>query len=99
MTGAPQSDIPSPTNRNATLDVLPRAFPDIDSTSFHIRTDSVLHPFADTAYADDLFSISARHEGHQLIANTVLAFTVIFKIELLAKCRGEEPSHFENTAP
>jgi hypothetical protein len=102
-TGTPQGDTPSPMNWNAVLDVLLRALHDIDPTPYLIRTDSELHPLADTAYADDIFSISARREGLQLKADTVSAFTIIFginiaihKLRTFAKCWGDEPSHFEN---
>jgi len=57
-TGAPQGDTPSPMNGNAVLDVLLRPLHDLDPTPYLIRTDSALHPLADTVYADDLFSIS-----------------------------------------
>jgi len=102
-TGTPQGDTPSPMNWNAVLDVLLRALHDIDPTPYLIRTDSALHPLADTAYADDIFSISARREGLQLKADTVSAFTIIFGINIaihklrnVAKCWGKEPSHYEN---
>jgi len=68
--GVPQGDTPSPMNWNAVLDVLLRALHDIDPTPYLIRTDSALHPLADTAYADYIFSISARREGLQLKADT-----------------------------
>jgi len=102
-TGTPQDDTSSPVNRNAALDVLQRALHDIDPTSFLLRTNSVLHPLADTAYADDLFSVSAHREGLQLQAETVSAFTIIFgiiiaihKLRTFAKCWGVEPSHYSN---
>ena len=68
-----------------------------------IRTDNCLHPLEDTAYADDLFSISARREGLQSKADIVSAFTIIFglkiaihKLRTFAKCWGEEPSNHTN---
>jgi hypothetical protein len=103
-TGTAQGDTPSPVNWNATLDVLLRALQDIDPTPFLVRTDIDIHPISDTAYADDLFSISARREGLQLKADTVSAFTIIFgikiaihKLRTFAKCWGDEPSHHRNT--
>jgi len=70
-TGPPQRDTPSPMNWNAVLDVPLQALHDIDPTPYLIRTDSALYPPADTAYADDLFSISAHREGLQLKADLV----------------------------
>ena len=102
-TGTPQGDTPSPTNWNATLDVLLRALHAIDPTLFLTRTETTLTPVEDTAYADDLFSISARREGIQANADVVSAFTIIFglkialhKLRTFAKCWGEEPSNHTN---
>ena len=103
-TGTPQGDTPSPPNWNAVLDVLLRALHAIDPTPFLVRTDSTLHPLEDTAYADDLFSISARKKGLQMKADIVSAFTLIFgikiaihKLRTFAKCWGREPSNYTNT--
>jgi len=67
-------------------------------------TRQYLHPIVNTAYADDLFYISARREGFQLKADAISTFTIIFGIKIaihnlrtFAKCWGEESSHFENT--
>jgi hypothetical protein len=99
-TGTSQGDTPSPTNWNASLDVLLRALHAIDPSPFLVRTDNKLSHQEDTAYADDLFSISARREGLQLKADIVSAFTIIFglriaihKLRSFAKCWGEEPSN------
>ena len=99
-TGTSQGDTPSPTNWNASLDVLLRALHAIDPTPFMVRTENKLSHQEDTAYADDLFSISARREGLQKKADIVSAFTIIFglkiaihKLRSFAKCWGEEPSN------
>ena len=99
-TGTSQGDTPSPTNWNASLDVLLRALHAIDPSPFLVRTDNKLSHQEDTAYADDLFSISARREGLQLKADIVSAFTIIFglriaihKLRSFAKCWGDEPSN------
>ena len=104
QTGTSQGDTPSPTNWNASLDVLLRALHAIDPTPFLVRTDNHLSHQEDTAYADDLFSISARREGLQLKADVVSAFTIIFglriaihKLRSFAKCWGEEPSNNNKT--
>ena len=103
-TGTSQGDTPSPVNWNASLDVLLRALHAIDPTPFFVRTNDNIHPLDDTAYADDLFSISSRREGLQAKADVVSAFTIIFglkiaihKLRTFAKCWGEEPSNHTNT--
>ena len=104
VTGTSQGDTPSPTNWNASLDVLPRALHAIDPTPFLVRTETSLSPLENTAYADDLFSISARREGLQAKADMVSAYTIVFglkiainKLRTFAKCWVEEPSNRLNT--
>ena len=99
VTGTPQGDTPSPTNWNAAFDILLRALESANLHPFLVRSGSSLHPVQDTAYADDLFSISARKEGLQLKADIVSAFAGIFgikiattKLRTFAKCWGSEPS-------
>ena len=99
VTGTPQGDTPSPTNWNAAFDILLRALEAANLHPFFIRSGPNLHPVQDTAYADDLFSISARREGLQLKADIVSAFAGIFgikiattKLRTFAKCWGSEPS-------
>ena len=99
VTGTPQGDTPSPTNWNAAFDILLRALETANLHPFLVRSGSTLHPVQDTAYADDLFSISARKEGLQLKADIVSAFAGIFgikiattKLRTFAKCWGSEPS-------
>ena len=99
ITGTPQGDTPSPTNWNAAFDILLRALESANTHPFLTRTGSTLHPMQDTAFADDLFSLSARKEGLQLKADIVSAFAGIFgikiattKLRTFAKCWGTEPS-------
>ena len=99
VTGTPQGDTPSPTNWNAAFDILLRALENANLHPFFVRSGSSLYPVQDTAYADDLFSISARKEGLQLKADIVSAFAGIFgikiattKLRTFAKCWGSEPS-------
>jgi hypothetical protein len=99
VTGTPQGDTPSPTNWNAAFDILLRALEAANLHPFFIRSGCQLHPVQDTAYADDLFSISARKEGLQLKADIVSAFAGVFgikiattKLRTFAKCWGSEPS-------
>ena len=99
ITGTPQGDTPSPTNWNAAFDILLRALESANLFPFLTRSGSHLHPVQDTAFADDLFSISARREGLQLKADIVSAFASIFgiriattKLRTFAKCWGSDPS-------
>ena len=99
-------DTPSTTNWNASLDILLRALHAIDSALFLVRTDNELSHQEDTAYADDLFSISARREKLQKKADIVHAFTIIFglkiaipKLRSFAKYWGENPSNQTKPRP
>ena len=57
----------------------------------------------DTAFADNLFSVSARREGLQIKADIVSAFAAVFgitiattKLRTFAKCWGTDPSGWSN---
>ena len=99
-TGTSQEDTPSPTNWNASLDVLLWALHAIGPLLFLVRTDNKLSHQEGTAYVDNLFSTSGRRKGLQLKAEIVAAFTIIFGLKIaihkrrsFAKCWGEEPSN------
>ena len=99
VTGTSQGDTPSPTNWNAAFDILLRALEGSDPTPFLIRLRHSLHPVQDTAFADDLFSVSALREGLQIKADIISAFAAIFGIKIattklctFAKCWGTDPS-------
>jgi len=99
VTGTSQGDTPSPTNWSAAFDILLRDLEGSDPTLFFVRYGHSLHPVQDTAFADDLFYISARREGLQIKADIVSAFAAIFgikiattKLRTFAKCWGTDPS-------
>jgi len=84
------------TNWNATFDKLLWALERSDPTPFLIRSGYSLHPIQDKAFADNLFSVSARREGLQIKTDIVSAFAAIFGIEIattklstFAKSAGE----------
>ena len=98
-----QGDTPSPSNWTAAFDILLRALEKADPTPFYVRSGHSLYPVQDTAFADDLFSVSARREGLQIKADIVSAFAAVFGITIattkprtFAKCWGTDPSGWSN---
>jgi len=73
VTGTSHGDTPSPTIWNASFDILLRALEGSDPTLFLVRS---CHPVQNTAFADNLLSVSARREGLQIMADIVSAFGI-----------------------
>ena len=85
IVGTGQGDIPSPCNWNAFFDILLTALSATTVHPFSTRsTDHIIRPTQDTAYADDLLSISASSTGLQAKADMVSAFCIVFGMEIAA---------------
>ena len=83
IVGTGQGDIPSPCNWNAFFDILLVALATSTHQSFSTRgPDHLLRPTQDTAYADDLLSVSATGPGLQRKADIVSAFCIVFGMEI-----------------
>ena len=85
VVGTGQGDIPSPCNWNAFFDILLEALASSTLHPLYTRgLDHQIRATQDTAYADDLLSISATCAGLQSKADIVSAFCVIFGMDIAA---------------
>ena len=85
VVGTGQGDIPSPCNWNAFFDILLTALSSASTQPFSTRSqDHLIRTTQDTAYADDLLSISATTVGLQAKADIVSAFCIIFGMDIAA---------------
>ena len=103
LTGCAQGDTPSPSNWTATFDIPLRALEDCDPFPFMVRTEETIWNSQDLAFADDIYSISARKEGLQTKADVISASVVVLgvriapaKLRTTAKVWGQEPSGYTN---
>ena len=103
LTGCAQGDTPSPSNWTATFDIPLRALENCDPYPFMVRTEETIGNTQDLAFADDIFSISARREGLQAKADIISASVLVLgvriapaKLRTTAKAWGQEPSGYAN---
>ena len=103
-TGTAQGDTPSPSNWTAVTDIPLRVLEKVDTHPFLVRTELNMNRSQTMAFADDIFSLSARKEGLQAQADVMSATTMILKLRIAAsklrataKCWGQDPSGYTNT--
>ena len=86
LRGCSQGDPTSPSNWTAFFDILLRALTQVEATpSFFHPSHGVAAPGSDSAYADDLATLSRTKEGLQIKMDIVSAFASIFGLTINIK--------------
>ena len=86
LQGCGQGDPDSPANWTGFFDIILRALQRADSTpSFFHATTSVPSQGSDSAYADDLATVSRTQEGLQRKMDVVSAFASLFGLTINVK--------------
>ena len=86
LRGCSQGDPTSPSNWTAFFDILLRALIQVEATpSFFHPSHGVAAPGSDSAYADDLATLSRTKEGLQIKMDIVSAFASIFGLTINIK--------------